>query len=810
MSGPISQAYLASTKRKWFGVTNSVNTPCRIGKAILGAFALMLLACGDSATTVDEVRDAAPDSIQTPEDAGTPPADSGPQLCARDLDCSDDVFCNGAERCEPGDGADEHGCRAATEARCLPGQTCDEEVNRCLTQCDVSGDADGDGDDSIDCGGTDCDDADARRFPGNAEVCDNEHHDEDCDPMTFGFRDQDADGFPDAMCCNLDADEALLCGTDCDDQNGIVHPTEAESCDGLDNDCDTRIDEGVMRRFWPDVDGDGFGDDTAEPVENCMPPDDYVENGTDCDDNEARRNPSAPDVCDAVDDNDCNPETHPFDSDGDGVDDEECGGTDCDDDDVTIYPGAVELCDGIDSDCSEPNPWQDQDDEDADEDGHAPIGMCIGDRFPADDCDDTINHVHAGAPEHCNGIDDDCDPSTPDPINCSDPTLTAAFVLSRGDGSRLRHAAVDANGHVYTLIVTRYEGATIGSQTVDPGWHLASFTEDGVMRWRTELARLEPGHSDEWGFGHVTLSRTGELVFIFAWNPRFGSSTITVHGTAYSSGPQRVFTGTLSTATGSITAAYEITGAEDVRATSAAPAPDADLLIGLRSAANIEFPDGSSAPSDVFRLNFDGDFTAVTVSEAVRQAYGRSSDCASEIVSDISSDRFYFGYNCVFGGELYAFDLQGAQQWTADGLGTPRAIAPSGEVVNSAGRIGGIHLTNANGDPVWEQPVALRNRTVALAPESVFAAGGYNGQYFGLAESGSTILKLDHSRAALGVYQINATGTASTWLEQLTYVDGSLHAFTSKFGRGSVVEGAQTLVAADQEDDAWYYLRLAP
>ena len=63
-------------------------------------------------------------------------------------------------------------------------------------------DADGDGVDSLVTGGSDCDDNDRNRFPGNTEVCDPDGHDEDCDYATFGNRDADGDGYFDAMCTN--------------------------------------------------------------------------------------------------------------------------------------------------------------------------------------------------------------------------------------------------------------------------------------------------------------------------------------------------------------------------------------------------------------------------------------------------------------------------------------------------------------------------------------------------------------------------------------------------------------------------------
>jgi len=93
--------------------------------------------------------------------------DAGPATCERPLDCDDGVFCNGAERCDPSDPmADVLGCLPPEGDRCLPTQTCDEEMNACLTMCDVESDADGDGVDAMECGGTDCDDSDDDRFPG--------------------------------------------------------------------------------------------------------------------------------------------------------------------------------------------------------------------------------------------------------------------------------------------------------------------------------------------------------------------------------------------------------------------------------------------------------------------------------------------------------------------------------------------------------------------------------------------------------------------------------------------------------------------
>ncbi|MFM2160808.1 MAG: hypothetical protein RLZZ383_320 [Pseudomonadota bacterium] len=111
--------------------------------------------------------------------------------------------------------------------------------------------------------GGDCDDAAAGVNPTAIEVCDGV--DNDCDGalddaddgidtsgLVTGFVDADGDGYGDdaqpVTTCALPSGVSAV-GGDCDDANAAIAPLLEEACDGIDNDCDGRID---LDRWWDD------------------------------------------------------------------------------------------------------------------------------------------------------------------------------------------------------------------------------------------------------------------------------------------------------------------------------------------------------------------------------------------------------------------------------------------------------------------------------------------------------------------------------------------------------------------------------
>ena len=210
---------------------------------------------------------------------------------------------------------------------------------------------------------------------------------------------------------------------ECDDTNPDIYPGAAEVCDGLDNDCNGLVDDDAvdMLDWYADADGDGYGDAGAI-VQTCEAPIGYVANESDCDDSDARYNPSALEAdCEDPADYNCDGSVGYEDADGDGF----AACADCDDSDAAIHPEATEVCNGVDDDCNGLS-----DDEDPTlTDGETWYGDADGDGFggtqfvesaceqPAgyvsnsDDCDDVDAASYPSAVEVCDEADNDCDGS---------------------------------------------------------------------------------------------------------------------------------------------------------------------------------------------------------------------------------------------------------------------------------------------------------------------------------------------------------------------------------------------------------------
>lgn len=152
-------------------------------------------------------------------------------------DCDDRAPGRHPDAMELCNGADDD-CDGATDESCGPPDA-GVDGGQADGGRDAECDMDGDSVFSMACGGLDCDDTNPDRRPGAAEVCDALDTDEDCNLSTTG-RDVDGDGADDAGCCN-----GARCGTDCDDLDERVRPGAAEACNGVDDDCDGSVDEGV-------------------------------------------------------------------------------------------------------------------------------------------------------------------------------------------------------------------------------------------------------------------------------------------------------------------------------------------------------------------------------------------------------------------------------------------------------------------------------------------------------------------------------------------------------------------------------------
>jgi hypothetical protein len=259
----------------------------------------------------------------------------------------------------------------------------------------AASDADGDGYDSVDAGGTDCDDSDGEVNPGAIEVpydgvdndCDGATPDDDLDGDGWGYSEDCDDTDADLNYDDADGDGYTTCpgegGADCDDDTYEVNPgAEEVAYDEVDQDCDG----GDLT----DVDGDGYSGAGDDPE--------------DCDDGDAAVNPGAEEIPYDEVDQDCDGEDL-VDVDGDGFSGAGDAPEDCDDDAYEVNPDAEEIAyDGLDNDCL------DGDLTDVDGDGYDG-GEVGGDDGVAYDCDDddaalNLDDLDGDGVTTCDG---DCD-----------------------------------------------------------------------------------------------------------------------------------------------------------------------------------------------------------------------------------------------------------------------------------------------------------------------------------------------------------------------------------------------------------------
>lgn len=118
-----------------------------------------------------------------------------------------------------------------------------------------------------------------------------------CIPVTILAADVDKDGFTAAL-------------GDCNDNNAAVKPGATETCNGIDDNCTSGIDEGFTRSlYYRDADGDGYGLE-ATSIQDCAKPSGYSDQRGDCNDSSSSYRPFA---------------AEPSSTDGKDMD---CGGTD--------------------------------------------------------------------------------------------------------------------------------------------------------------------------------------------------------------------------------------------------------------------------------------------------------------------------------------------------------------------------------------------------------------------------------------------------------------------------------------------------
>ncbi|HRG65186.1 MAG TPA: putative metal-binding motif-containing protein, partial [Saprospiraceae bacterium] len=229
---------------------------------------------------------------------------------------------------------------------------------------------------------TDCNDTNPDIHPFLSDICNsiddncNGFTDEDAVFTTY-YLDSDGDSFGDILFDSTSCNTLLGFvenSEDCNDTNTEINPLMSETCNGIDDNCNIEVDEGLtIYTLYIDADDDTYGNPDAA-IDTCIESIiGYVNNGLDCNDTLTSIYPGAIELCNYLDD-DCDGLTDDNltyilsyqDNDGDEfgnplIDSLSCelpigyviDNTDCNDTNAAIYPGAEELLNGIDDDCDQ-------------------------------------------------------------------------------------------------------------------------------------------------------------------------------------------------------------------------------------------------------------------------------------------------------------------------------------------------------------------------------------------------------------------------------------------------------------------------